>query len=130
LRERAEERFKAAVTALGSRDEGTQVGGAILLRSFLHEEDKKLYERYYTQIFDLAVAYLRLSNEAQASRGSIPMPLTSLRHALVVVLQESYPLVRNTLMNQKKSKFDPRFLNASSICLDGAYLVESDLNHI
>lgn len=130
LRDRAEERFKAAVAALGDGNEATQVGGAILLRSFLHEEDKKLYERYYAQIFDLAVAYLRPSNEAQPSRDSVPMPLTSLRHALVVVLQESYPLVRDALMNQKKSKFDPRFLNASSICLDGAYLVESDLNRI
>jgi uncharacterized protein YjbI with pentapeptide repeats len=130
LRAQAEERFKTAIAALGDENEATQVGGVILLRSFLHEDDKKLYGRYYTQIFDLAVAYLRPSNEAQASRGSIPMPLTSLRHALVVVLQESYPLVRDALMNQKKSKFDPRFLDASYICLDGAYLVESDLNHI
>ncbi|SRR5579883_1805383 len=38
LRAQAEERFKAAVTALGSENEATRVGGAILLRSFLNIE--------------------------------------------------------------------------------------------
>jgi hypothetical protein len=60
LKAQAEERFKTAVTALGDGEEGVQVGGAILLRSFLNKGDKEIYERYYTQIFDLAVAYLRL----------------------------------------------------------------------
>lgn len=130
LRDRAEERFKAAVTALGDKNEGTQVGGAILLRSFLNKDDEKIYGRYYAQIFDLAVAYLRLSNASPPSRDKTPTPLTTLRHALIVVLRESYPLVRRILMDQKKSEFDPRSLDASSICLDGAYLVASDLSHI
>ena len=59
LKAQAEERFKTAVAALGDEKEGTQVGGAILLRSFLNKDDKDIYERYYTQVFDLAVAYLR-----------------------------------------------------------------------
>ena len=60
----------------------------------------------------------------------MPIPLTSLRHALVAVLKELYPLVRDALTNQKEPKFDPRFLNASHVCLDRAYLVDFDLNGI
>src|SRR5207248_2335465 len=60
LRDRAEERFNSAVTALGDENEGTQLGGAVLLRSFLSEGDEANYGRYYAQIFDLTVAYLRL----------------------------------------------------------------------
>ena len=81
LRDRAEERFQTAVTALGDEKEGTQVGGAILLRSFLHEDDEKIYGRYYTQIFDLAVANLRLRH----FDTDTPEPLTSLSQALIDV---------------------------------------------
>src|SRR5262249_24107866 len=64
LKDKAEERFKTAVTTLGDEKEGVQLGGAILLRSFLHKEDKKTYGRYYTQVFDLAVAHLCLPRAA------------------------------------------------------------------
>ncbi len=90
LKAQAEERFKTAVTALGDEKEGVQVGGAILLRSFLHKEDKKSYERYYTQVFDLAVAYLRLPRTPNPSEDpdgipqspvdpNTPLPLTTLK---------------------------------------------------
>src|SRR5947209_6310385 len=59
LRAQAEERFKTAVTALGHEKESVQVGGAILLCSFLKPGDEAIYGRYYAQTFDLAVAYLR-----------------------------------------------------------------------
>src|SRR5215471_5470454 len=55
LKAQAEERFKTAIATLGDEKEGTQVGGAILLRSFLNPDDKEIYGRYYTQIFDLVV---------------------------------------------------------------------------
>jgi hypothetical protein len=53
---RVEERFQAAVTGLGDEKEGTRIGAAILLRTFLHLD----YERFYTQIFQLVAANLRL----------------------------------------------------------------------
>ena len=67
MRAQAEERFKTAVAAFGDENEGTQVGGAILLRSFLNPNDKEPYGRYYNQILDLAVAYLRLSSLSKPS---------------------------------------------------------------
>lgn len=50
LRDRAEERFQTAVAAFGDEKIGVQVGGAILLRSFLNPADEEIYGRYYTQI--------------------------------------------------------------------------------
>ena len=93
LRAQAEERFKTAVTALGDENEAAQVGGAILLRSFLNKDDKEIYGRYYTQIFDLAVAYLRLSRTSHPPENpdklsrlpkdlDTPLPLTTLSKAL------------------------------------------------
>ncbi len=140
LKAQAEERFKAAVTALGDEKEGTQVGGAILLRSFLNKDDEEIYGRYYTQIFDLAVAYLRLSNTSQLSEDPdglppppvdpiAPLPLTPLRQALIVVFQEAFPLSRNRL-GQIKSALEARSLDASYIRLDGAYLARVDLQYV
>jgi len=130
LTAQAEERFKTAVTALGSENEATQVSGAILLRSFLNPEDKGIYGRYYAQIFDLAVAYLRLSSTSRPIENpSLPLPLTSLRQALIIVFKEVFPLARNSL-GQIQSAIEGRSLDASGIRLDGAFLAWSDLSHI
>jgi hypothetical protein len=167
LKAQAEERFRTAVTALGDEKEGVQVGGAILLRSFLHKEDKKSHERYYTQIFDLAVAYLRPSSTSHPSEdpdgtpqspvaSNTPLPLTTLRQALIVVFREAFPLARErrkkrqTLESsflqkinawlerliarlrgiQTEERFDPQSLDASRIQLDKAYLSGADLNEL
>jgi len=125
LKDKAEERFKAAVAALGDEKEGTQVGGAILLRSFLHEEDKAIYERYYTQVFDLAVAYLRLPRTPNPPEDpNTPLPLTTLSRALIVVFKEAFPLARS------QNKGHPQSLDASTIRLDNAFLSEADLNQV
>ena len=125
LRAQAEERFKTAVTALGDEKEGTQVGGAILLRSFLHEEDMAIYERYYTQVFDLAVAYLRLPRTPNPPEDpNTPLPLTTLSRALIVVFKEAFPLARS------QNKGHPQSLDASTIRLDNAFLSEADLNQV
>jgi uncharacterized protein YjbI with pentapeptide repeats len=140
LRDRAEERFKTAVAALGDGKEGTQVGGAILLRSFLNKDDEEIYGRYYTQIFDLAVAYLSISNLSRPSEdpdglppspvdATTPLPLTPLRKALIVVFKESFPLARKKL-DKIVSGFDTLALDASHIRLDRAFLAVSDLRHI
>jgi len=122
LRDRAEERFKVAVTALGDENEATQIGGVILLRSFLNPDDKETYRRYYTQIFDLAVAYLRLSNTSHSPEGpGSPALLTPLRQALVSVFQEVFSLARDLLEQSSQS------LDASFIHLDRAYVARCDL---
>jgi uncharacterized protein YjbI with pentapeptide repeats len=142
LRAQAEERFRAAIAALGDENEATQVGGAILLRSFLNPEDKEIYGRYYTQIFDLAVAYLHHSNTPQPSEDpdglppppedpNAPVPLTPLRQALIVVFREAFPLARDRLKERgPKNQFNPQSLDASSIKLDGANLRGADLKQV
>lgn len=132
LRAQAEERFKTAVTALGDEKESVQVGGAILLRSFLNEDDKEVYGRYYAQIFDLAVAYLRPSNTSllvedsdsiplSSEDLSAPAPLNPFRQALVIVFREVFPLAREeeTSLSQ----------DATGIQLDHADLMATDLKH-
>jgi uncharacterized protein YjbI with pentapeptide repeats len=141
LKAQAEERFKTAVAALGDEKEGVQVGGAILLRSFLNKDDKKSYERYYTQIFDLAVANLRLPRTPPISEDpdgmpqlsedlEATLPLTTLRQVLVVVFKEAFPLARDTLQeHDPKTQFHFQSLDATSVQLDNAYLSKADLKH-
>ncbi len=130
LRAQAEERFQTAVTALGAEKESVQVDGAILLRSFLNINDEKIYGRYYTQVFDLAVAYLRLSSTSQTSEdASAPLPLSPLRQALIVVFREAFPLARDERKRAlSPSPFYPRILDASRIKLDNTNLAHADLN--
>ncbi len=139
LKAQAEERFKTAVAALGDEKEGTQIGGAILLRSFLNPDDKKNYERYYTQVFDLAVAYLRLPRTSHLSENpdgiphsqenpNTPLPLTALNLALIIVFKEAFPLARDA-RKRNLSPFYPRSLDAFRIKLDGAYLAHADLSN-
>ena len=122
LKAQAEERFKTAVTALGDEKEGAQVGGAILLRSFLNKDDEEIYGRYYTQIFDLAVAYLRLPRTAhppenpdgpssipeQSRHTSATYPLSQ---TLIDLFKETFPLARD----QKKE--ENQVLNTTNVQL-------------
>jgi len=126
---RAEERFQSVVTGLGDEKEGAQIGAAILLRTFLRPG----YEQFYTQVFDLAVANLRRrggSKVVQHQLWNAPqspdtaLPLTTLDQALTVVFKEAFPLARDW------EKREPAFLDATSIQLDNAYLVGTDLKHI
>jgi hypothetical protein len=107
---REEESFQSVVEGLGSTSKAAQVGAAIMLRRFLRPG----YEQFYSQAFDLAVAYLRL-------RGSEPEPPDSLNQALIRVFRESFPLARDL------SKQSSQSLDALGIRLDGAYLARSDL---
>jgi Pentapeptide repeats (8 copies) len=126
LKAQAEERFRAAVTALGSENEATQVGGAILLRSFLNKKDEKVYGRYYTQIFDLAVAYLRFQRTSDPKKDPF-------RQALIVVFKEALPIVRNKLIADGADREDAGVLpslDASRIQLDHASLRWADLKQV
>jgi uncharacterized protein YjbI with pentapeptide repeats len=130
LKDKAEERFKTAVTALGDEKEGAQVGGAILLRSFLDKNDKS-YERYYTQVFDLVVANLRLPRTSNPPEDpNTALPLTPLSQALITVFQESFPLAHKELKEREGKRFNPRSLNATGINLDKAFLWKADLEEI
>jgi len=91
---RVEELFQAAVTRLGDEKEGTRIGAVILLRTFLRPG----YERYYTQVFDLVVANLRLPRTPQEDLAAPLLP-TALSHALIVAFVEAFPLAR-----EKKKK--------------------------
>jgi uncharacterized protein YjbI with pentapeptide repeats len=114
----AEERFQKVVEGLGNSSEASQVGAAIMLRTFLRTG--KGYEQFYSQAFDLAVAHLRLRNVDPKE----PEPPTSLSQALVTVLKEAYPLARDWLQQH------PRYLDAARIQLDQAYLTSADLQRL
>src|SRR6266702_1312858 len=126
---RAEERFQSAVTGLGDEKEGSRIGAAILLRTFLRPG----YEQFYTQTFDLAVANLRPPRDSKPLQyqlwsptqdSNTSLPLTTLRQALIVVFKEAFPLARS----QKKRS--PQFLDATDIQLDNAYLAGADLKQV
>jgi len=118
---RAEERFQAAVTGLGDDKEGARIGAAILLRTFLRPG----YEQFYTQTFDLAVANLRLPRTSQQPDDpDIPLLLTSLRQALIMVFKEAFPLARDLYSAGRMP------LVARGIRLDSAYLEGADLKQV
>jgi hypothetical protein len=113
---RAEERFQAVVEGLGSTNLATQVGAAIMLRTFLRQG----YEQFYSQVKDLAVVYLRL----RYVDPETVEPLDPLSQTLIPVFMESFPLARDYL------KQSPQFLDATYIQLDNALMKEADLQHI
>ncbi len=100
---RVEERFQSAVTGLGDEKEGARIGAAILLKTFL----RLGYEQFYTQIFQLVAANLRLPRTPNPPEDpAAPLPLTALRHALMMTFMEAFPLARD----QEKKKLDNGFL--------------------
>ena len=118
---RAEERFQKVVEGLSSEREEAKIGAAILLRTFLRPD----YEEFYIQTFDLAIAHLRLLGIAYLTAGSVgPMPLTTLRLALIVIFKEAFPLARGENVG------NPQALDAIGIQLDNAYLVGADLKQV
>jgi uncharacterized protein YjbI with pentapeptide repeats len=118
---RAEDRFQSAVTGLGDDKEGSRIGAAILLRTFMRPG----YEQFYTQTFDLAVANLRLPRTPHPPEDpNTPLPLTTLCQALIVVFREAFPLARN------QDKRSPESLDATAIQLDNAYLRGADLKQV
>ena len=156
---RAEERFQAVVEGLGSEREEAKVGAAITLRTFLRPG----YEQFYTQVFDLAIAHLRLSRTSHPSEDpdgishspedpNTPLPLTTLRQALIAVFKEAFPLARDSNSSSEEGavqsldapgvRLDPagypvypayvpmQSLDASGVRLDNAYLVGADLERV
>src|SRR6266487_2822489 len=118
---RAEERFQSAVAGLVDDKEGAKIAAAILLRTFLHPS----YKQFYTQTLDLTIANLRLPRIADPPADpTIPLPLTTLSQALIIVFKEAFPLARD---QETKS---PQSLDATGIQLDNAYLSRIDLKQV
>src|SRR5260370_22254829 len=137
-REKAsEERFQSVGDGLGGERTEMKVGGAIVLRTFLLPG----YEQFYRQVFDLAVAHLRLQPHASSERSQpahsmgqaiatlfvaasvrsqkevtldaskSPDPLSQ---ALATVFKESFPLIREWL---KQGGSPPRLLSIQGILM-------------
>jgi uncharacterized protein YjbI with pentapeptide repeats len=132
---RAEERFQAVVEGLGSEREEAKVGAAITLSTFLHPD----YKQFYTQVFDLAVAHLRLSRTSHPSEDpdgtshspedpNTPLPLTTLRQALIAVFKEAFPLARDSNSSGKEGA--AQSVDVPAVRLDNAYLVGADLERV
>jgi hypothetical protein len=118
---RDEERFQSAVTGLGNEKEGARIGAAILLRTFLRPG----YERFYTQIFELVTANLRLPRTPHPPEDpTAPLPLTALSQALIVAFMEAFPLARD----QERKKIHA--LSAIGILLDNGFLWYADLKGV
>jgi uncharacterized protein YjbI with pentapeptide repeats len=129
-RKRAEERFQAAVTALGADKEGAQLGGAVLLRTFLRPG----YAQFYLQIFDLVVANLRLPRTPferdVATTPEEPVLLPPLTQTLIIVFKEAIPRAREEtqrISDRDNTIPDPQSLDATGVMLDNAYLSCADL---
>lgn len=118
---RAEERFQKVVEGLGSEREEARVGAAITLRTFLLPG----YEQFYRQVFDLAVAHLRLPRTSKLQEEeNIPLPLNTLNQALIVVFKEAFPLARSENERSRQA------LDATGIQLDNSFLEDADLKKV
>lgn len=113
---RAEESFQTVVAGLGNEKMEARIGSAIVLRTFLIPG----YYKFYSQAFDLSVAYLR------SPKSGEPLEET-FRQALITVFKESFSLARDELKKQMGARYEPPFLNAASIQLDSASLAQVDL---
>lgn len=125
---RDQDRFQSVVEALGGERMEQKVGGAVMLRTFLRPE----YEQYYSQVFDLTVANLRIPESARKKENpdpDKPRPPTPLNQALATVFKDAFPLARSYLKERKKQSLssNPQLLDATDIRLDGTYLNEVHL---
>jgi uncharacterized protein YjbI with pentapeptide repeats len=144
---RVEERFQSAVTGLGDEKEGARIGAAILLRTFLRPG----YERFYTQIFQLVAANLRLPRTPNPPEDpAAPLPLTALSQALMTAFMEAFPLAREQEQKNVETKLadneykvrsthpapvaisskEIHSLNAINILLDNGFLWYADLKQV
>jgi uncharacterized protein YjbI with pentapeptide repeats len=135
LRKREDERFEQVVEALGGEREHERVGAAVLLPTFLRPG----YERFFTQVFNLAAGNLRALSPiepvgsdalvAQRAEARTNFATHALRQALATVFQDSYPLARTSLKrgsHEPQHSLSRRYLNAEGIDLDGVFLAGAD----
>ncbi len=124
---RAEERFQSVVEGLGSNSPETKVGAAVTLRTFLRPG----YEQFYAQVFNLAVANLRLQPATLSDREQSE-PTGPLAQALVTVFKESFPRARDyptprLPLTRRFLRQRGDILDAAGVNLMQAYLVDVDL---
>lgn len=143
---RSEERFQSIVVNLGSKDIEARIGATIMLRTFLQSK----YKQFHYQVFDLAVANLRLQmaglKDKQPNQPDEPGSLDSLSQALITLFKESFPQARDwtkkhstrsgiiALFDRLKllftKQFDSQSLDASELQLNNAYLADADLREV
>ena len=119
---REDEHFQSlssVVAGLGEENLSKRTAAAIMLQMVFLRPG---YKEFYRQVFNVAVANLRLRNVNPSSS----QPLNSLDQVLISVFRESFPLVRDEL-KAKGHPFDPQSLEATGIKLDDAYLARVDL---
>ncbi len=123
---RAEESFQSVVEGLGSEREEARVSAAINLRTFLLPG----YERFYSRVFGLTVAHLRLPRTSkQPEDQNIPLEPTALSQALSLVFKEAFPLARSQERSSPNTNLRTDWyttwyqsLDARGVQLDNAYL--------
>ncbi len=130
-KKQAEERFKSVVEGLGSESRETRITSAVLLRTFLDPD----YKKFYTQVFDLAVANLRSHEYKETisriiSSVKIPESPDSFSQSLVTLFKGAFPRAREEVKEQlrkQRAQFDPQILDATGIQLNEAFLFGADL---
>ena len=117
---RAEERFKSVTDGLSSKDVATQVGGAVMLRTFVTSD----YSDFHPQAFDLTVSHLRL----QPLASNMADPLAPVARGLAKVLEEVFPHVRDR--DPSSAQRREGMLDASGVYLHRVNLAGADLERI
>lgn len=127
---RSEQRFQTVANDLSDEDLATRIGAAIMLRTFLRPG----YEQFYGQVFDLAVAHLRLHRRIEPHM-SVTEPHLLLTQALITVFKESFPHARDRLHHSphlltgiQLGRADLAGADLKQAWIPEAYLVEADLS--
>jgi uncharacterized protein YjbI with pentapeptide repeats len=122
-KKRDDARFEEVVKGLGAETDHQRISSAVLLPTFLRPE----YQRFYSQVFSLAVGNLRNRDKGERVTETVD-PLTQV---LSSVLLQSYPLARDSIKlssTADKATEMGKYLNAAGICLDNVFLDGADFN--
>jgi len=123
---RSGQSFQGVIEDLSSEELPTKIGAAIMLRTFLRPD----YEPFYDQVFDLAVAHLRLHRRTEPN-VSVSEPHRLLTQALITVFKEAFPRARGRshqlLTGIQLGGADLSGADLKQAWMPEAYLLEADL---
>jgi uncharacterized protein YjbI with pentapeptide repeats len=123
---RDEDRLQSAIQDLGTSEPGKTIGGAVMLRTFLLPGYEKYgYEKYHIQIFDLAVANLRLPRKSASGNNSDNFgPPEPVNQALAVLFKDAFPAARRYCVIEELKK-QPGAKQESDISKEVSRFLES-----